>query len=197
MTEEAERRTIVLGLVDEYYDRVLCFARRSLSRDEADDVVQEAFLRIMRLKNLQRGAISVSYLIKVADNLIKGDYLRRRRFRRYMERMRPGLPGAPETHHIRPAEINDVEQRLRRLSAPERDALRLIVCEDLSYDEAARCLGVPVSTVNNWKHRGLRKLRRDLKVGASEARHGRGAADGRPAAKLPPRRETAPVRVAG
>jgi DNA-directed RNA polymerase specialized sigma24 family protein len=49
---------------------------------------------------------------------------------------------------------------LRQLTDEEQTAVRLIVCEGLDYQAAARSLGVPVSTINNWKYRGLAKLRR-------------------------------------
>jgi len=45
------------------------------------------------------------------------------------------------------------------LAGDERDAIRMVVVEGRSYAEAARSLGVSVTTINNWKHRGLAKLR--------------------------------------
>jgi RNA polymerase sigma factor (sigma-70 family) len=48
---------------------------------------------------------------------------------------------------------------LRQLTPSEQSAVRLIVCEGLDYQAAARSLGVPVSTINNWKHRALIKLK--------------------------------------
>jgi DNA-directed RNA polymerase specialized sigma24 family protein len=48
---------------------------------------------------------------------------------------------------------------LCRLTPSEQSAIRLIVCEGLDYQAAARSLGVPVSTINNWKHRALAKLK--------------------------------------
>jgi RNA polymerase sigma factor (sigma-70 family) len=49
--------------------------------------------------------------------------------------------------------------RLDALSPREREAVQLVVCNGLSYQEAAESLGVPVSTVNNWKYRGIQKLK--------------------------------------
>ncbi len=49
---------------------------------------------------------------------------------------------------------------LSMLPTHERDAVRLVVCEGLSYEEASASLGVPVSTVNNWKFRGINKLKK-------------------------------------
>ena len=36
----------------------------------------------------------------------------------------------------------------------------MIVWEGKSYDHAAQSLEVSVTTINNWKHRGLAKLRK-------------------------------------
>ena len=60
------------------------------------------------------------------------------------------------------ADLSSVERSFARLTDDERDALRMIVCEGRSYAEAARSLGASVTAINNWKHRGLRKLRKHL-----------------------------------
>ena len=46
------------------------------------------------------------------------------------------------------------------LTPSEGDAVRLIIIEGRSYEQAACSLDVSVSTINNWKHRGLAKLRK-------------------------------------
>ena len=53
----------------------------------------------------------------------------------------------------------EITKALSSLPTHERDAVRLVVCEGLSYEEASASLGVPVSTVNNWKYRGINKLK--------------------------------------
>jgi hypothetical protein len=52
-----------------------------------------------------------------------------------------------------------LETALGLLGKDEQDAIRLIVCEGKSYQHAAEALGVSVTTINNWKHRGIVKLR--------------------------------------
>ena len=53
-----------------------------------------------------------------------------------------------------------LETALGLLGRDEQDAIRLIVCEGKSYQHAAESLGVSVTTINNWKHRGIVKLRK-------------------------------------
>jgi RNA polymerase sigma-70 factor (ECF subfamily) len=51
---------------------------------------------------------------------------------------------------------------LARLPAAHRDALLLVAWGDLSYEEAAAALGVPVGTVRSRLSRARSRLRRTL-----------------------------------
>ena len=156
------RAEIVLDLFEQYYHRIYCFCRRSLSPDGSEDIAQEVFTRLLQLERLPDMTISVSYLIKIADNLIKRRYNRLQRFQRFLEGNDGFKRGARLTGG-EPAEAldldDDLARRLQALTPTERDAVELVICHGLSYQEAAQCMGVPVSTVNNWKYRGLQKLK--------------------------------------
>ncbi len=158
----AERAGKVLQLFDDYYERVYCFARRLTPPDQAEDIAQEVFVRLLESKNLEKLTISVSYLLKTAENLIKRRYGRSQRFLKYIERtsrdVRSSLESEDDESEARLNDGAELDEHLGRLSPDERDAIRLIVCEGMSYEHAARSLGVPTTTVNNWKYRGLRKL---------------------------------------
>ncbi|MFM7133611.1 MAG: sigma factor-like helix-turn-helix DNA-binding protein, partial [Planctomycetota bacterium] len=65
------------------------------------------------------------------------------------------------------------------LEKDEQDAIRMIVCEGKSYQHAAEALGVSVTTINNWKHRGIVKLRRLMQ----DSEPGAGEDEARPAAR--------------
>ncbi|MCA9290096.1 MAG: RNA polymerase sigma factor [Phycisphaerales bacterium] len=161
-----ERAGIVLQLFDDFYDRVYCFTRRLLPPDQAEDVVQEVFVRLLESRNLETITVNVSYLIKAADNLIKRRYGRTQRRLRILEETRrerasSSDPGStsPGAERLGEAEL---ERRMGQLTRDEQEAIRLIVCEGLSYEHAARSMGVPTTTVNNWKYRGLQKLQHNL-----------------------------------
>jgi RNA polymerase sigma-70 factor (ECF subfamily) len=51
---------------------------------------------------------------------------------------------------------------LARLARPDRDVLLLIAWEQLSYDEVARALNIPVGTVRSRLHRARTKIRGSL-----------------------------------
>ncbi|GAA3124183.1 RNA polymerase sigma factor [Nonomuraea salmonea] len=51
---------------------------------------------------------------------------------------------------------------LAALPARDRDVLLLIAWGDLTYEEAARALGIPVGTVRSRLNRGRRKVRTAL-----------------------------------
>ncbi len=148
--------TVVLQLFEEFYDRVYWFARRSVDAQTAEDISQEVFVRLMRVPEIETREITVSYLLKVADNLIKRRHRQCKRQEELTdEEPSPASAGGPDAR----AHDRRCEEALGRLTEAEREALRLIVCEGLSYEAAARALDVKVSTVNNWKFRGIQKLR--------------------------------------
>lgn len=162
MTRTEHRASIVLDLFENSYHRVYCFCRRSLAPDMAEDIAQDVFARLLQIERLPEMQISVSYLIKIADNLIKRRYNRNQRFQRFLEANDARLEDASGDSWagLDTEELGDeVNTRMEQLSDEERNAVELVICHGLSYQEAAHSMGVPVSTVNNWKYRGLQKLK--------------------------------------
>lgn len=168
------RAEIVRELHRRYHWRVFAFARRSAGPDVAEDISQEVFVRLLRVRNLERIQIGVSYLLRIADNLLRRRFEKCQRFRSYLERTRPVVGGAQGNEAEDPSggdgssvqamavsvlDADRLGRILECLTPEEQSAVRLIVIQGLGYQAAARSLGVPVSTINNWKHRGIAKLR--------------------------------------
>lgn len=171
--DSSERSRIVAELYQANYHRVFGFARRLVGDDEAEEVAHEAFCRLLKVRNLERMTISTAYLLRIAENLIRRKYERAQRYRVVLERSgmvvsdttedsqvsrRPGGAGSCELEESG-FDSSRLATVLRQLTNEEQAAVRLIVCDGLGYQAAARALGVPVSTINNWKYRGLVKLR--------------------------------------
>jgi RNA polymerase sigma-70 factor (ECF subfamily) len=153
---------VVLDLFESSFERVYRFARRSVDAELAEEIAQEVFVRLLSLQDFEKKQLSVSYLIKIADNLLKRRHQRRRGWENIKGDLARDSVARSGAKAARPhSEIDDtrVTAAMDRLSSDERAAVRLIVCEGLSYEDAARSLGVQVSTINNWKHRGIQKLK--------------------------------------
>jgi RNA polymerase sigma factor (sigma-70 family) len=186
---QRDRAEIVLDLFEMYHDRVYAFARKSAEPAVAEDATQEAFVRLLQHPRLEELEISISYLLKIVHNILRRRFTRSVRLREIVdEKIKPRLRQNEEDSSPKPlraadelASLGQVEQAFGRLNSDERDALRMIVCEGKSYAHAARSLGVSVTTINNWKHRGLSKLRGQLdskdrnELAHSPARHSRSA----------------------
>ena len=166
MGATTQRAALVLDLFDRYYERVYAFLRKSTTPDVAEDLAQEVFLRLLQHPDLERLTISISYLLKIAHNLLRRRYARAARLRELLEERAQGIDvhDGRSTERTESADAGEVspdilETALGLLGKDEQDAIRLIVCEGKSYQHAAEALGVSVTTINNWKHRGIVKLR--------------------------------------
>ncbi|HYP23094.1 MAG TPA: SigE family RNA polymerase sigma factor [Actinomycetota bacterium] len=128
-------------------------------RDEADDVVQEAFVRIMRRSSGSIRPESLdAYLRRTVVNLTRSRWRRIRSQRRYLETHRP-RPEEPTTQL-------DVESRhemwttLRTLPVRQRAVLFLRYYEDMSETQVAEVLGCSTNAVKCLAARALTSLRR-------------------------------------
>jgi RNA polymerase sigma-70 factor (ECF subfamily) len=156
----ANRSSLVQELFEQYFERVYRFVRRSADEATADEIVQDVFLKLLQHPDLENKALTVSYLFKIADNLLKRRFQRARRASEiHNDRAGCSAPWAMAAQDTPDDDASGIASALANLKDGERDAVRMIVCEELSYEAAATSLGVRVTTVNNWKHRGLERLR--------------------------------------
>ena len=134
---------------------------RSISINCVNDVAED--------RRLEEMTISCSYLIKIADNLIKRQYHKTQRQNGYIDSARDeAVRDLRNQQRAEPTTPDyDVDAALASLPSHEADAVRMVVCEGRSYEEVSLSLGVPVSTVNNWKYRGIKKLQ----AAAAEYKH--------------------------
>ena len=174
-TELASLRARIVGrLYERDFERVHRFARKFARDEVAEEVAHEAFVRLLRVKNLERMVVGTPYLLRIAENLLKRRHERAQRYRTVLDgygMVVPGRTGAagsteaesPTVGRMRSERVvpdaNELQAAMHALTREEQTVIRLIVCQGLDYQAAARSLGVPVSTINNWKHRGLAKLK--------------------------------------
>jgi RNA polymerase sigma-70 factor (ECF subfamily) len=155
----------VRALVARKLPRLLSLAGRMLGdRQEAEDVAQDAFLRVWKNAPAWRsgGAKFDTWLHRVALNLCY-DRLRRRREMAYAEppdRADEG-PGPDRGLHALDTGRR-VEQALQGLPDRQREAIVLCHYQELGNIEAAAVMGVSVEALESLLGRGRRALRAAL-----------------------------------
>ncbi|MDA1093540.1 MAG: RNA polymerase sigma factor [Acidobacteria bacterium] len=136
--------------------------------DEAQDVVQDAFVRLWRMR-ARVDLVTVAPLIyKIALNLAASG----RRSKRLWQWVSLDALRAPRSKEASAdSAISSREEAARVRSAvqalPEQLRRLIMLCEysELSYDEIADILSIPAGTVGSRRHRALRRLREALSEG--------------------------------
>jgi len=162
------------GLLFERYAQAIynyCF-RRVGDWASAEDLMSIVFLEAWRRRDqeLPPGKV-LPWLYGVATNVIRNRRRSERRFAAALARM--PAPTADQDFADEADERLDDADRMRQVLAAiaslpprEQDVLALCTWSDLSYDDAALALGIPVGTVRSRLSRARARLRElDLRFG--------------------------------
>lgn len=126
----------------------------------AEDLVQDAFVKVMgRFHDLRNRDSFWWYLRRTIVNLSSSHFRRRRVERAWLERHRP--------EEVAPAgadlgERDRMRRALMTLRPEQRAAVVLRYFEDLSEAQTAELLRIPVGTVKSSVSRGIERLRSEL-----------------------------------
>ena len=153
-------------LVERYGDKITRYARRFLfGYEDAEDLVQQVFIKAYI--NIQSFDIKKKFspwLYRIAHNEFLNAIKRKRK--EALPFFDPDTlfphPAAAETtdHDVLKAELKEaLEASLDKLSAKYRETLVLYFYEDLTYDQIADVLQIPIATVGVRLRRGKEKLR--------------------------------------
>jgi RNA polymerase sigma-70 factor (sigma-E family) len=131
--------------------------------DGADDVVQDAFIRLLGARDrLRDPELAASYLRTTAVNLTRGLVRRQIVARRHAPKPPPD-PAGPEDQAIVGVRRSEVVRALGLLARRERETLVLRYYADLSEAQTAETLGISVGSVKGYTSRGLAALGRILR----------------------------------
>jgi RNA polymerase sigma factor (sigma-70 family) len=155
-------------IFDRHAASIHSYLRRRIG-PEADDLLAETFMVAFE----RRGRYDVTvtdarpWLFGIATNLLRRSA--RAEARAYRAFARTGVDSIDVSIEDQIAERVDADATYRalagslaKLSRGDRDAILLYAWAELSYEQIARALGIPVGTVRSRLHRVRRQLRAAL-----------------------------------
>ena len=168
--ELANFERVVLPHLDAAYNLARWLTR---SRQDAEDVAQEACLRALRFFPGFRGGDARAWLLKIVRNTCYSWLHANRRVQDAVEFDEDLFPPDEETRNPEDVALeNDrsalLRKALEKLPPNYREVLVLRELEEMSYKEIAEVTGMPPGTVMSALSRARERLRQTL-VGLAEA----------------------------
>ena len=133
------------------------------SREEAEDLVQETYARVLARPRMLRGEDEVGYLLRALRNTLISQRRTEQRRPITTELLDESALGARASDDPADAsQSREVFAAIAELPQDFRDALVAVDVAGLSYPEAARALGVPEGTVTSRLFRARDRVARKL-----------------------------------
>ena len=168
-------RVAFAGLVDLYKDKMFHLGYRMLgSPHEAEDVVQETFLRVYtNLDRYDENQKFSTWIYRIATNLCI-DRLRKRKASYSLDAEMPDGEGAdwysllpsqqatPEEESMLTETQENIRKAINTLPEKYKSVVILRYLQDMSLQEIGDVLDMPVTTVKTRVHRGREFLRKKL-----------------------------------
>jgi RNA polymerase sigma-70 factor (ECF subfamily) len=165
---EAEALPLLPGLFSAAF-------RMTRNAADAEDLVQEAFLRAYRgFHQFEEGTNLKAWLYRILTNTFINSYRKKQRepqtisdeeiedWYLYSKMADRGAEPSAETAVIEALPDDDVQEALSSLPDQFRIAVLLADVEGFSYKEIAEITGVPIGTVMSRLHRGRKALEKRL-----------------------------------
>jgi RNA polymerase sigma factor (sigma-70 family) len=153
-------------LFDRHFDAVHRYLHRRGGRDLADELAAETFALAFERRASCRSTGSVlPWLYGIATNLLRRSQRVERRQLSAFARggVNDWVAYEDETARVEDASHGaELARALAAMKPRERDALLLYAVAELTYEEIALALEVPVGTVATWLHRARAIARREL-----------------------------------
>lgn len=161
-------------IVKRYKQQLLNFVFRFLNnREQAEDVVQETFLRVYRKRNAYKQVAKFStWIYTIAGNLARTE-LRKRKRRQLFSLSDIGME--EKDYEIASDEFNPekytntvmheqiIQREINKLSVKFREVIILRDIQGLAYEEIAEIIKVPLGTVKSRVNRARLRLQEKLR----------------------------------
>lgn len=140
------------------------FLVQSTSRREADDLLQETWLRVHKVRHTYRaGEPLLPWLYAIARH-IRVDHYRKTQRTTAREDPLENLPQLAAAHlsEAHPSESVDLKTLLAPLPESQREVIEMLKVAGMSLEEVARATSSSVGSVKQKAHRAYERLRQRL-----------------------------------
>jgi RNA polymerase sigma-70 factor (ECF subfamily) len=172
VNNRAEFESLFLPHLDAAYNLARLLTRNA---HDAEDVVQESYLRALRAFSSFRGEASRPWLLTIVRNT-SFTWLRDNRSRaddaEYHEGIHVSGGRTPEAESLGQERARAVERCVHQLPSDFREAIVLREMEELSYQEIAEITGVPRGTVMSRLSRARARLAECLRYSVGKSLSG-------------------------
>jgi RNA polymerase sigma-70 factor, ECF subfamily len=135
------------------------FDARSTNRADADDLLQEAWLRIHRARHTYRPGKPLLPWIYAIARRVRVDHYRKSVRTTICEQRWEQVSEAVLTSVAEVPHAGDLEELLAPLSESQREVLEMLKVAGMSLEEVARATSCSVGSVKQKVHRAYEKLR--------------------------------------
>lgn len=145
-------------------------------REEAEDLVQETYLKALKgFPSFQLGTNFRAWMYRILRNtfLTSRSGLRERNtvaLEPEAEELLPGGPETPESILIDRASEEMVQDAIQKLPVIYREVILLCEVEEMSYQETAEALSIPIGTVMSRLARARKAMREELQKQTAPSR---------------------------
>lgn len=152
------------SLVEEHLDAVYGYARMKLRQEDlAKEMVQRTFLKAFEKRGQLRDILAArAWLLSILRNEIAMEFRASARFEVWDEGDFDAVPGPEDEEGVDPSLLEALPGALSRLPEAARTLLLLRYQQELSYEQIAGIMELPLGTVQSRLHRAKASLKAAL-----------------------------------
>jgi RNA polymerase sigma-70 factor (ECF subfamily) len=138
------------------------FLLQLASRSDADDLLQETWLRIHQVRHTYRSGEPVLPWFYAIARHIRVDHYRKVRRSTAREQPLEDMPQVPAQSSSAPGSTADLDALLAPLPASQREVVEMLKIAGMSLEEVARATSSTVGSVKQKAHRAYERIRERL-----------------------------------
>jgi RNA polymerase sigma-70 factor (ECF subfamily) len=173
---QAERQIAFCNMVEAHRARLYRFILKNVKHpDDAADLAQQAFVEAFRSLQSFRGESELStWLYGIALNLVRGHLMRSPQRNHHFESEEilvemSGHELDPNVQASLTETVSAVQTHFNALPIEMRTVLEMVAIDEMSYEEVAKELNIPVGTVRSRVFRARAQLKNALGASGVEA----------------------------